>query len=143
MKRVVILALMSLSLGIAIYFAVSWNRPVWIDQIVPSGFVYETGADGLPIWRKNCAGLVQYYGPDQGPQHQFAVGNCCFISDNAPEAKAALDKCPIGTGCRFKAEIVGVAPTMQFAIRDRGRWAGCMVDRIVGPISRTAFELPQ
>lgn len=142
MKRIMILALIGLSLVITIYVAVSWNRPVWIDQIVPPGFVYETGADGLPIWRKNCAGLVHYYSPDNGPQHHFAVGNDCFISDNAPEAKAVLEKCPIGTGCRFKAEIIGVAPTIRFALRDRGRWTGCIVDRIVGPISRTAIVQP-
>lgn len=142
MKRIMFFALIALLL-IAIYFVGSWNRNrhVSILQMVPPGFVYETGADGSPTWRKNCAGLVHYYGPDHGPQHHFAVGNDCFISDNAPEAKAILEKCPIGTGCHFKAEIVG-GPPFGSAVRDRGLWAGCVVDRIVSPISRTAIVQP-
>jgi hypothetical protein len=143
MKRIMIFSLIALLL-IAIYVVGSWNRNrhISIIQVVPSGFVYETGADGLPKWTKSCAGLVHYYGPDEGPLHHFAVGdNCCFISDNAPEANAVLEKCPIGTGCRFKAEIEG-GPPFGTAARDRGRWEGCIVDHIIGPIGRTAIVKP-
>ena len=123
MQRLVILALISLSLGIAIYFAGSLNRPSgWIRESPPDSFT-RPGRTGCRFG--GTSARAWFYGLDDGPQHRFAVGdNCCFISDNAPEAKAVLEKCPIGTGCRFKAEIVDVAPTIRFALRDGGCWAG-------------------
>lgn len=84
MKRLMILALIFLFLGIAIYFGASWNRPVWIDQIVPSGFVYETGA--VADMEKDLHGIGSLLRSRPGPATSLRCRELRFMSENAPEA---------------------------------------------------------